>query len=60
MAGLTQKQLAERLRLTMSAATQWVIGHTLPRAFMISKISLVLGVFESQVVGDNHGLGLTI
>ena len=52
-AGLTQEQLATRLRLKdKSTISHWELGDTSPRGRMIPKIAKVLGVSVSRLYDE--------
>lgn len=51
-AGLTQRQMAERIGVCTSTVTQWEIGMSVPRVKRLDAIAEALGVAPGELVDD--------
>ena len=52
-AGYTQKELAEKLNVTVQMVSKWETGATAPDVYMVSEIADAFGVSTDAVIG--HG-----
>lgn len=52
-AGYTQKELAEKLNVTVQMVSKWETGVTVPDVYMVSEIADAFGVSTDAVIG--HG-----
>ena len=53
-AGLTQEELAEKLKVARSTITQWEAGWSSPRMGMIQKLSGVFGVTPAELLLEDE------
>ena len=50
--GFTQEELAHEMGVTQAAVSQWESGVTIPRTCDLLKLSEVLGISVSELLGE--------
>ena len=54
--GMTQKELAEKIDVSVSSVSLWVLGKTAPRADMVDRICRVFKITRAEFVQDPDAL----
>ena len=54
LAGMTQSELAQLLRINQRAVSQWETGETIPRADKLPQLARILGCTINDLFEDNE------
>ena len=54
LAGMTQSELAQLLRINQKAVSQWETGETIPRADKLPQLARILGCTINDLFEDDE------